>query len=81
MLANARDVAGIQSEQSAHANEAEAESESASRHGEQNTLGKQLSNDARAPGTHRRPDGEFTLASCSADEKQIGDVRARNKKN
>ena len=76
MLADARNVAGVEGEQGAHADEAEDESEDTSGDGEQNAFREQLADDARAARSHGGTNGEFTLASCSADEQEIGDVGA-----
>ena len=80
MLADAGNIAGAEGQQAAHADEAEHQSEDPSGDGEQNAFREQLADDARAAGSHGGANGEFTLASCSADQQKIGDIGAGDEK-
>ena len=68
-------------QQHARAQERYAEAQQSAQAGKQNTLGKQLADDAAALRTERGADGNFGAAAHAADEQQIGNVGAGYEKN
>src|SRR6185369_11440934 len=76
--ADAGDVAGVQRQQAADAEQAEEEAKRAADHGEQHAFGKELLDDAAAAGADGGADGDFARADGGAGQQKVGDVGAGN---
>ena len=76
--ADAGNVAGIERQQGANADDAERQAEQTAQQRQHQALGHQLARDAAARGADRCANRDFALADGRAHEQQVGHVRARN---